>query len=96
MANHPNRPKKNWFRLEECDEAILRALFDMYGAGRVMAVLSRFQSTRDREGLFGQSDEWHRDRAERVLRDSRAAVKRMTDEALADFLGPAGEQPAEE
>jgi hypothetical protein len=82
MANHPNRPKKQWFKLEAPDEAILRALFDLYGAGAVMAVLSRFQTMRDR-GSAAPADSAQ---AERILCESRSAVARINAEALAGLI----------
>jgi hypothetical protein len=81
MANHPNRPKKQWFQLEGPDEAILRALFDLYGSGALMAVLSRFQVTREKQ-LALRPDKWKSEEAERILRDSRSAVIRIVEDTL--------------
>ncbi len=82
MANHPNRPKKQWFQLEGSDETLLRALYDLYGAGALMAVLSRFQITRDRQGLTMRTDKWRSEEAEVILRESRAAVIRIHEDTL--------------
>jgi hypothetical protein len=80
MANHPNRPQKQWFQLHHQDEAVLRALFDLYGAGSLMAVLSRFQVTRDK--VDTRIDKGKSEEAEMILRECRDIVVRHAEETL--------------